>query len=286
MAPTVQELISLLQDIAPEPLAEPWDNVGLLIGNPSQEIGSILLALDPSPTLINDAVARGCDLIITHHPAIFHPLKAIRTDQPIGRLIALALQHNIAVIGCHTNLDATPGGVSDVLAAGLGLTVSGALVNADHPCNEERACGLGRIGSYAAPLSPLEFIARLRSSCKPPWLLEAGPRPQQVRTVAVCGGSCGDYAQLAMDLGAEVFVTAEIKHATARWAEDAGFWIIDGGHFATENPAMVILKQRLEQQLSRAGWTVKVTTAALQPPLRLIEKTTTPPEPTDASAVT
>ena len=272
MAPTVQELINILQKIAPEALAEDWDNVGLLVGKPSQPIHKVLLALDPSPTLVNDAVTNECDLILTHHPLIFRPLKSLRTDQPTGQFIALALQHNIAVIGCHTNLDATIGGVSDVLAEGLGITNTSPIVGNNSDCTTEMSCGLGRIGTYNTALHPQDFIDRLLQTCRPPWLLEAGRRPQQVKTVAVCGGSCGDFAERAFAQGADVFVTAEIKHSVARWAEDAGFWIIDGGHFATENPAMVALQQQLQQHLAAANIPITITTAQQQAPLRIIKE--------------
>ncbi len=272
MAPTVQELINILQQIAPEALAEDWDNVGLLVGKPSQPIHKVLLALDPSPTLVNDAVANDCDLILTHHPIIFRPLKSLRTDHPTGQFIAQALQHNIAVIGCHTNLDAAVGGVSDVLAQGLGLMDTSPLVSNHSDCTTEENCGLGRIGTYSTALPPEKFIGRLIQSCSPPWLLEAGRRPKQVMTVAVCGGSCGDFAEIAFTQGADVFVTAEIKHSVARWAEDAGFWIIDGGHFATENPAMAILQQQLQQHIAAAEIPITIATAQQQAPLRIIKE--------------
>lgn len=265
MAPTVQELIKILQQIAPESLAEEWDNVGLLVGRPDQRVHRALLALDPTPTLIAQAASLGCDVILTHHPAIFRPLSSIRTDHPIGQFIALALQSEIAVIGCHTNLDAAIGGVSDVLAEQLGLSDTLPLVAS----SAEGGCGLGRIGTYPVPLPAEAFVTRLIQAIAPPWLLEAGPRPPQVTTAAVCGGSCGDFAELARSAGADVFVTAEIKHSVARWAEDAGFWIIDGGHFATENPAMTIFKERLEEAISAAGITIAVTAAHQETPLRL-----------------
>lgn len=272
MAPTVQELINILQKIAPEALAEDWDNVGLLVGKPSQPTHKVLLALDPSPALVNDAVANDCDLILTHHPIIFRPLTSLRTDHPTGRFIASALQHNIAVIGCHTNLDAALGGVSDVLAQGLGLINTSPLVAGRSDCTTEKRCGLGRIGTYSTALQPDDFISRLLQTCSPPWLLEAGKRPQRVKTVAVCGGSCGDFAERALAQGADVFVTAEIKHSVARWAEDAGFWIIDGGHFATENPAMAALQQQLQQHLAATNTPITITTAQQQAPLRIIKQ--------------
>ncbi len=272
MTATVQELINILQHIAPDSLAEEWDNVGLLVGNPSQQVTKMLLALDPSLTLIHDAVTQGCELILTHHPAIFRPISSLRTDTPAGTFLALALQHNIAVIGCHTNFDSTIGGVSDVLAANLGLEELVPLLPSKSECADPGKCGLGRVGCYPAPISPSEFIAKLQQATRAPWLLEAGPRPESITQVAVCGGSCGDFAELAQDKGVDVFVTAEIKHNVARWAEDAGFWLIDGGHFATENPAMELMKKHLQKALTEAHKEVTIMIAEQSSPLRLIQE--------------
>jgi len=266
--PTVQEFLEILQHITPENLAEDWDNVGLLIGDPRRSVHRILLALDPTSDLLEFARAGRYDLIVTHHPAIFRPLKALRTDTPTGRFIAAALREDISVIACHTNLDAIAGGVSDILAGALGLTQIRPLVPSSKGC--QATCGLGRIGTCPAPVCPADFLASLQRACAPPWMLEAGPRPRQVATVAVCGGSCSDFAETALHLGADVFVTAEVKHSVARWAEEAGLWLLDAGHFATENAAMAGFRNLLRQQAADRGWPLEIDTAGQQSPLRLV----------------
>lgn len=266
--PTVQEFLEILQHITPENLAEDWDNVGLLIGDPRRSVHRILLALDPTRALLDLARVSRYDLIITHHPAIFRPLKALRTDTPTGRFIAAALREDISVIACHTNLDAIEGGVSDILAVALGLTHIRPMVPSSKGC--PAACGLGRIGARTPPMSPADFLTSLQRACTPPWMLEAGPRPKQVAIVAVCGGSCSDFAETALHLGADVFVTAEVKHSVARWAEDAGLWMLDAGHFATENIAMAGFQNRLRQLAADCGWHLEIDTAGQQSPLRLV----------------
>jgi dinuclear metal center YbgI/SA1388 family protein len=264
---TVQDLLNILQDIAADNLAEAWDNVGLLIGSPDNRVTSILLGLDPTTDLLAQADECNAELIITHHPAIFHPLKSLRTDQPTGNFIHAALQNNISVIGCHTNLDAAPGGVSDVLALALGIVHAEPLV----PGKEaDSVCGLGRIGNLEQPVDADNFVAAIRHALSPPWLLEAGPRPDLISRVAVCGGSCADFAETALRAGADVFITAEIKHAVARWAEEAGLWLIDGGHFATENPAIAALQSLLADNIKQNNLMVQVHTAHQEPPLKLI----------------
>ena len=266
---TVQNILNILQDIAADDLAETWDNIGLLIGSPQSRVTSILLGLDPTVDLLAQARNLEAELIITHHPAIFHPLKALRTDQPVGNFISSALQANISVIGCHTNLDATTGGVSDVLAQALGLVNTAPLLSAK---NSENNCGLGRVGNLQTAVTADAFIDSIHKALSPPWLLEAGPRPDTVSRVAVCGGSCSDFAETARLAGADVFITAEVKHAVARWAEEAGLWLIDGGHFATENPAMPALQSLLTDRLKQTDMAVQIQTARQEPPLKLITK--------------
>ncbi len=266
--PTVQDFLNILQQITPESLAEDWDNVGLLVGDPGQAVHRILLALDPSCALMDQAHSGGYDLVLTHHPVIFRALKTLRTDTPIGRFIAAATRDGISVIACHTNFDVIAGGVSDILAAALGLMDSRPLIQANAGCDSN--CGLGRIGRYPVPITASDFLARLKQACAPPWILEAGTRPQQIATVAVCGGSCSELAEIALRGGADVFVTAEVKHSVARWAEDAGLWVLDAGHFATENPAMPIFRNRLRQQAVDLGWDIEIDTIGQQSPLRLI----------------
>ena len=265
--PTVQDILDILQQITPQSLAEDWDNVGLLVGAPHRQAQRVLVALDPTDALMDAARAGRFDTIITHHPAIFRPLKSLRTDTPIGGFIARAIREEVGVIACHTNLDAIPGGVSDVLARALELDATRPLVSAGSGC--DAACGLGRIGAYPSPLAPENFLDRLRRACAPPWILEAGPRPALIRTAAVCGGSCSDFAETALRFGADVFVTAEVKHNVARWAEESGLWLLDAGHFATEQPAMTAFGDLLRQRFAALDWDVTVETALQHPPLRL-----------------
>ncbi|MCI5142729.1 MAG: Nif3-like dinuclear metal center hexameric protein [Candidatus Electrothrix sp. ATG1] len=264
----VQNILDILQDIAPPDLAQSWDNVGLLVGNPDGRISSILLALDPTFALITEMERCKAELIITHHPAIFHPLKSLRSDRPSEKFLHAAVQTGIHVIGCHTNLDAAYGGVNDVLAQLLALQETVPLLPDGRECNGIKT-GLGRVGELMEPVSPESFLEKLKTVLSPPWLLEAGPRPDMVGKVAVCGGSCSDVSVTALEAGADVFVTSEIKHDVARWAEEAGLWLIDGGHFATEYPAMEGLRRVLVERLDASGMDVQVRCARQEAPLRL-----------------
>ena len=262
----VQQFLNILESIAPASLAADWDNVGLLVGSPQSRVSAVLVALDPTQPLLAEAQALSAELIITHHPAIFQPVHRLRTDQPVGAFLAAALRAGISVIGCHTNFDAACGGVNDSLAEALGL-VDAVPLTAD---KADASCGMGRIGTLPEPLAAEDFLARLRAALSLPWLLEAGPRPAAVVKAAVCGGSGSELAETALAAGADVLLTAEVKHHAARWAEEAGLWLLDGGHFATENPSMRCLQQHLAERARQAGLDVRIHCADQHPPLKLV----------------
>jgi dinuclear metal center YbgI/SA1388 family protein len=207
---TVKDLLEILEGIAPVGLAEQWDNVGLMIGKPDQEVTGLLLALDPTEEVLAEAKALGVNAIITHHPLIFHPLKAIYTDQPLGRFLQKALASEISVIGCHTNLDQAANGVNDVLAACLGMKESTPLVPAAEPGNSTMNVGFGRLGNLAEPLSRKAFIAKLGEALDLNVLRVAGQVPDEISTIAVCGGSGSELAETAFAQGAQVYVTGEV----------------------------------------------------------------------------
>jgi dinuclear metal center YbgI/SA1388 family protein len=260
----VKDLLKALNEIAAFGLAEKWDNVGLMLGEENKSIKGVLVALDPTEDVLSEAQELGADCIVTHHPLIFHPLKAIYTDQPMGSFLRRALGNEISVIGCHTNLDQAVGGVNDVLANSLGMQNSKPIVPAERGPEAGPGLGFGRIGRLADPLSPEAFIGYLCDFFKLPVLRVAGRLPDEINTVAVCGGSGSDLAAAAYASGAQVYVTGEVKHSTARWAEAAGFCIIDAGHFATENPVVESLVEVLQGIFTERDINIPVTASAKQ----------------------
>jgi len=267
---TVKDLLRILDTIAAFGLAEEWDNVGLMVGDPDSQVHGILVALDPTEEILAEAKECGADCIITHHPLIFHPIKTVYTSQPLGRFLRSALENEITVIGSHTNLDQADGGVNDVLAASLGLVEARPLVPAAKGRSEEQTiggegvAGFGRIGRLAKPLSREQFIERLCAFFDLPVLRVAGRLPAEITSVAVCGGSGSELAETAYSSGAQVYVTGEVKHSTARWAEAAGFCIVDAGHFATENPVVESLATALQDILAQEAISIPVKPSARQ----------------------
>ncbi len=262
---SVQNFINILDDIAPFAQAAEWDNVGLLLGDPGVQVTGILLALDPTGDVLNQAINRKLNTILTHHPLIFHPLKALRLDLPPGALIKKGIINELNILACHTNLDVVPDGVSDVLARELGLEK---LVPLQHTGGDE-LIGYGRMGTLPSPLYGEDFLARLRNVLQLPVLPVAGPVPEMVSRVAVCGGSGSDLAQTAFKAGADIYISAEIKHSVARWAESCNFCIVDGSHFATENIIIRPLAKRLRKIFSDRNMKMAVEIAKQENSIKL-----------------
>jgi dinuclear metal center YbgI/SA1388 family protein len=256
----VKDLLAVLEEIARPSLAESWDNVGLMVGDPDQEISGVLVALDPTEEIFAEAARRGCDAVVTHHPLIFKPLQAIRTDQVSGRLLARALSAGIAVVGCHTNLDKVAGGVNDILAARLGLEQCRVL--AEDP--DGGGTGFGRVGRLKEGTTFEGFIDHLLVTMDLAAVRVAGVIPEQVETVAVCGGSGSELAMSAAEAGAQVFVTGEVKHSNARWAEDEGFCVVDAGHFSTEKLVVPGLVAAVAKGIEDQGLSLKVVATEVQ----------------------
>jgi dinuclear metal center YbgI/SA1388 family protein len=257
MATRIKDIIHSLNGHAPFSLAESWDNVGLLLGDTERQVRSLLIGLDPTCSLIDEAISLGADTIVTHHPLIFKPLPTINTAEPVGRFIEKAFLHRISVIACHTNLDSAANGVSDALARALGLVDLAPLVA--HPGATDPAQGMGRIGRFPETLVSSVFLRRIGKALDLPSVSIAGRLPETVSTVALCGGSGSDLAVVARDRGADLYLTAEIKHNVARWAEELGFCLIEGSHYGTERHAIALLADLLEIENLARNWGITIT---------------------------
>ena len=234
---TVADILKFMDTIAPPYMKMDWDNCGLLCGRKDKEVKKILVALDPFRNVIQEAIDLGADLIVTHHPLIFrNPLMAVNEDTETGRCILELMEHGIAAINAHTNLDLAPGGVNDVLAQTLGLQDIQII-------NPIENYGLLRCGTVAEqPLAAFLSVVKENLHCEGLRYVDAG---NPVRKVAVGGGSCADELQEALDAGCDTFVTADVKYNQFRTAYELGLNLIDAGHFHTENPTMPVVAQKL-----------------------------------------
>ena len=243
-----QLIMNALERIAPRRLAEDWDNPGLLVGSYAQQVGRILVALDVDDAVVAEAIERKADLIVAHHPAIFRGIKQLRTDLPLGRRLAALLTHGIAAIAAHTNLDVARGGVNDVLAERLGLEKLSAFVITHQEDGVTES--LGRMGTLSASMRIEDFARAVRERLGVSHVRLAAAAARPVRRVAVCGGAGAEFIDNAVRLGADVYVTGDVKYHDAQRAVEQGMHIIDAGHFGTEVPVLPVLAEHLRTELA------------------------------------
>lgn len=256
MGVTISDIMSSLDEIAPFAMAEAWDNVGLIVGDRRREAKHILIGLDPTNRLLEEAIACGADTVVTHHPAIFKPIPSIDTAAASGRFLETALSGRLNIIACHTNFDAVSRGVNDAFAELMELTDLKPLIPAGQESMD--GAGMGRIGRYQNARTRKVFIDRLLSVLDMSYVQMAGELPESISTVGLCGGSGSEFAEIACRRGADVYISAEIKHNVACWAEESGFCIIDGTHYATEKPAVRLLVDRLKSYCMRHNWDLQI----------------------------
>ena len=243
-----QQVMEALERIAPKRLAEEWDNPGLLVGSPAQEVHKILTCLDVTDEVVEEAVSLGADMIVAHHPLIFRGIKKLRTDLPLG-----ARLHKLMV-------DTAEGGVNDVLANLMGLTDIQPFAG---KAEEGAEPTLGRIGYLPEAMSIEDFARQVKAALPVDYvrLVKAGDK--QVKKVALCSGAGAEFIAKASFLGADAYVTGDVKYHEAQQAVEMGIHVIDGGHFGTEFPIAAVLRDRLAGELSGLKGTVEVVTDTL-----------------------
>ena len=233
--PTVREIEQALFELAPREGAMDWDNVGHLLGDPDSQVSRVLVALDITEDVADEALALGCELIVAHHPVMncrWLPVQSVRRDTPQGHLLLKLLRNGVSAICMHTNLDVAWGGVNDILAEKLKLVDPGPL------CDN----GLGRVGRLEEPMDLADFVRFVSRSLGCNGVRYAGAGKPVCR-VAVGGGACGDFEDDAIRAGCDTFVTADLSYHQFLDAKGKGINLIDAGHFPTEDPVCEKLVQ-------------------------------------------
>lgn len=246
--------MDVLETVAPARWAEPWDNPGLQIGCPTQEIRKIFSSLDPTFKALRSASTAQAQLLFTHHPLIFKPVSCLNTDVFPGNVVAEAARQGIAIVAAHTNLDVAPGGINDILARLLGLTD----VEVLQPIDAADGVGLGRIGNLPGPADLNAVAKAFKKTLGKPEIRAVGRRDLMIRRVAVVGGSGGSLVSLACEKGADLLLTGDVGHHVALEAEALGIALIDGGHFHSEKIAFKIFAGTLDTLLRSNGWETDV----------------------------
>lgn len=244
---TVRQVYDLINDLAPFETQVAYDNSGLLVGHPDREVKGIHVALDVTNRVIDEAVQNGANLIITHHPLMFSPIKRlVETDYQAGLLCRL-IREGISLISAHTNLDQAVGGINDVLAQRIGLT-------------DIVGEGFIRVGSLPAPMKASALAEHITRTLGDTVRVMGNP-DAVVNKVGMCSGSGSDEWAAASELGAQAFLTGEAKHHIALEASNAGVVILEAGHHATEEPGIFALANTLQKSELVVKYKLRVFTS-------------------------
>lgn len=238
----LQQIIDSIEAFAPLSLQESYDNSGLQIGNPHTDVSAALLCLDVTEETMAEALDRGCELIISHHPLLFHGLKHLTGATPVERIAATAVRLGIAVYSGHTSLDSAYNGVSYDMAHRLGLRDLRPLV----PTAPGERTGLGVVGE-TQPTPALEFLRRVKETFSVKALrYSADSSTLVVRRVALCGGAGAGFIPDAIDAGADIYITGDVKYHDYTTYADR-ILLADAGHYQTEIGALDIFTRILHE---------------------------------------
>ncbi len=221
------DLSNIIEEVAPLRLQEEWDNSGWQVGPLTDDVQGVLLCVDVTPDVIDEAVELDCNVIISHHPLIFSGLKKLQLSEQTSAMVIKAIQNGISVYSSHTAMDRAFDGVSGRMCSKLGL------VNCKILDNPESGEGLGMIGDTDRPYTEEEFLNKIKSVFNCTSIRYSDLTGKVVKRVAVCGGSGAFLIDAAMEQGADIFVTADVKYH--QYFSSLGKMVIaDIGHFESE----------------------------------------------------
>ncbi|MGW9415918.1 Nif3-like dinuclear metal center hexameric protein [Arthrobacter cupressi] len=262
--PTLGELLLAVEELWPESLAENWDEVGLVAGRPEAPVGKVMLAVDPTLETIEEAIAWGAQLLVTHHPLLLKGVNSVAATTAKGLAVHRLIESGTALLTVHTNGDSAVGGVSDVLADAFGLDNVVPLTPASQGLPEE---GIGRVGELPELMTLGDFAARVFEvlPAVAGGVRVSGERDALIRRVAVCGGAGDSLFDAVRASHADVYVTADLRHHPASEARESAVngrpYLIDVSHFASEWLWLPAAAEALGNVLSDQGYDVEIRVA-------------------------
>jgi len=267
MAHTLSDIIDILDRLVPPQLAEEWDNSGLQLGDLNRPVKKIWVALDPTLPVVQAACDQQVDLLITHHPLIFKPLKSIEFHTPLGAVINLAIRHDLAIFAAHTNLDSVPGGLNDILALRFGLKDLKPLApgpGIELPGDPENQAGIGRVGTFDTAMDLKSLARSIKKEMKLKSIKFAGDPKLLVKKAAVCTGSGSSLLSEFFACGAQVYISGDMRYHDARDVEAANLGVIDIGHFSSESFAALDFAALLQDQFEDRRISVAVEACGIE----------------------
>ena len=262
MTNTVLEVYEYLDSIAPFELQESYDNAGLLVGDVEAVVTGVLICLDSTEVIIDEAIQKGCNLVIAHHPIIFSGLKQLIGENYIQRTIIKAIKNDIAIIAIHTNLDnVLTNGVNEMIASKLKMTNISILAPKNQDITDEVA-GAGVVGGLPEKMDTEEFFDFLKKQMQLSVIKHTDICFENIQKIAICGGSGGFLLEHAKAAGAQVFVTSDYKYHEF-FDADGDIIIADIGHYESENHIKLIIKEFLNKKLP--SFTILLSTENINP---------------------
>ncbi|GAB3273941.1 Nif3-like dinuclear metal center hexameric protein [Arthrobacter pigmenti] len=264
--PTLGEVLLAAEELWPASLAEKWDAVGLVAGRTSKPVQKILLGVDPTSAVVDEALEWGADLLVTHHPLLLRPVNSVAATSFKGDVVHRLIEGGCGLLTVHTNGDSSVGGVSDVLADALGLQDVQPLKQATAGLDEE---GIGRYGDLAEATSLSDFAAKVFSilPAVAGGVRVAGEHDGIVRRVAVCGGAGDALFDEVRACSADVYVTADMRHHPASEAREAAAdgrpYLIDVSHFGSEWLWLTPAAEALDNVLGDQGYAVDIRVSSI-----------------------
>lgn len=237
----IDDAVKILEEFAPLELSEDFDNCGYKTGSGKLELSGILVTVDTNRDVVKEAVGKGCNLIIEHHPSIWKPLKSIDPSRPLNTVLIEAIKSDVCIYSAHTNVDYTNGGLNDTVAYAMGLK------NVSYIKTPSSA----RQGETDKNYTLKEYARKISELFSDDNVSIVGDPEKIIKKVAVINGGGGreDALLETMEAGNDVFVTAEVKHSVARLAKDSDYAIIQVGHYSSEKLFMNLIKDLYSKKL-------------------------------------
>ena len=240
----ISEVVDALERFAPLPLQEGFDNAGLQVGLTEAEVSGALLCLDVTEKIVDEAIEENCNLIVSHHPLIFHPLKRLTYSDDVQRAVAKAIKHGITILSMHTNMDNAYGGVNFKIAEKMRLCNVGFFSEKEV---DGIKCGSGTVGEFSEPVAADDFIIMLKKLFDVECVQCNQLLRRPIKKVAICGGAGSFLLPEAIKMGADAFVTGEM-HYHEYFAHEQEIQIAVIGHYQSEQYTKEIFKSIIEEK--------------------------------------
>ncbi len=252
MSVQIDDFVKLIEKIAPPELAEDWDNTGLLIRN-RNEINRVLIALEVTDKVINEALGKRCDMILSHHPIMFEPVRNIDCRNVADVVLMRLIKEEISLYAAHTSFDRVDGGINDILAKKLKLK--------NIKTVDSFSDGIMRTGQLEKAMGKERLLEKVKQLLEVEMLKVSATAVDEIKEIAVVGGSGGNYVEAAKKADADALITGEAKHHNFIEAEALGVLLIEAGHFNTERYFTEEIFKSLQSSMDEVQLTLELIRA-------------------------